>query len=68
MLVGTSEAICLLPTYLISISYFSMYSLQNMIFFCKESINDVINNNEIDTQTNEDTKKSPIDKDQRFYE
>ena len=68
MLVGTSEAICLLPTYLISISYLSMYSLQNMIFFCKESINDVINNNEIDTQTNEDTKKSPIDKDQRFYE
>jgi hypothetical protein len=46
-----------------------MYSLQNMIFFCKESINDVINNNEIDTQTNEDKKKLPkIDKDQRFYE
>lgn len=40
-----------------------------MIFFCKESINDVINNNEIDTQTNKYTKKSPeIDKDQRFYE
>jgi hypothetical protein len=43
-----------------------MYSLENMI--CKQSIND-INNNEIDTQTNKDKKKLPkIDKDQRFYE
>jgi hypothetical protein len=65
MLVGTSEAICLLPTYLIRISYLFMYSLQN----CKKSANDVLNNSEIYTQINVDKKKLPkIDKDQRFYE
>jgi hypothetical protein len=68
MWVGISEAICLLPTFLISIFYLFKYSLHRFAFFfnssvpaslqgaykkkCKESINDVINNDEIDTQIN----------------
>jgi hypothetical protein len=69
MLVGTSEAICLLSTFLISISYLFIQSLQNLIFLCKESINEAINNDEIETQINKDNKYfNKKDKDERFFE
>jgi hypothetical protein len=33
------------------------YSLQYIIYFCKESLNDIINNEKISIQINEDNKK-----------
>ena len=69
MLVGTSEAIRLLPTFLISTFYLFIYSLQNLIFLCKESVNDIINNDKIDTQINKDNINLPKkDNNERFYE
>lgn len=69
MRVGTSEAICLLPTFLINIFYLFKYSFQNFIYLCKESINYEINNDEIDTQINNDNINLPKkDRDERFYE
>ena len=69
MLVGISEAICLLLTFL-------KYSFQNVLYLCKESINDEkekidtqIHNEKIDTQINNNKinllKK---DADERFHE
>jgi len=69
MLVGISEAICLLSTFLISTSYLFIYSLQNLILECKESKNNITNNDEIDTQINiENTVRPQKDKDERFFE
>jgi hypothetical protein len=69
MLVGISEAICLLSTFLISTPYLFIYSLQNLIFLCKGSTDDIINNNEINTQFNLENINLPKkDKDERFYE
>jgi Cytochrome C and Quinol oxidase polypeptide I/LAGLIDADG endonuclease len=71
MLVGISEAICLLSTFLIRYTYLFIYSLQNLIFLFifKESVNDITNNDEIDTQINKDDINLPKkDKDERFYE
>ena len=69
MWVGISEAICLLSTFLINISYLFKDSLRNLILLCKESINDIINNNEIDTQINKDSINLPQkNSDERFYE
>ena len=69
MLVGISEAICLLSTFLISTSYLFLYSLQNLILECKELKNNIKNNDEIDTQINKGIVVSPKkDKDERFYE
>jgi hypothetical protein len=69
MRVGTSEAICLLSTFLINIFYLFKYSFQNLIYLCIESINNVINNDEIDTQTNNDNINLPKkDREERFYE
>lgn len=69
MLVGTSEAIRLLSTFLISTFYLFIYSLQNLIFLCKESVNDIINNDKIDTQINKDNINLPKkDNNERFYE
>jgi hypothetical protein len=69
MLVGISEAICLLSTVVINISYLFKYSLQNLFFLCKESINDAINKDEIEKQINKDNINLPKkDKDERFYE
>ena len=49
--------------------YLFKYSFQNIIFLCKESIKDIINNDDIDTNINKDNinllKK---DSDERFYE
>jgi len=67
MLVGISEAICLLSTFLINMSYLFIHSLQNFLLLCKESINDTINNKKIDTQINKDNINLPK-KDERFYE
>ena len=67
MLVGISEAICLLSTFLINISYLFIHSLKNFLLLCKESINDTINNEKIDTQINKDNINLPK-KDERFYE
>ena len=71
MRVGTSEAICLLSTFLINIFYLFKYSFQNLIYLSIESINnsDSIKNNEIDTQTNNDNINLPKkDREERFYE
>ena len=69
MLVGISEAIRLLSTFLISTPYLIIYSLQNMMFLCKESIDDITNSDEIDTQINIENINLPKkDKDERFYE
>lgn len=69
MWVGISEAICLLSTFLINIFYLFKYSLNNLIFFSKESINDEIINNEIITQVNKNDINLPKkDSDERFYE
>lgn len=65
MLVGISEAICLLSTFLISKFYLFKCSFQNIILLCKESIKD----DEIDTQINYDNINLPKkDRDGRFYE
>jgi len=70
MWVGISEAICLwsiMP--LISIIYLFKYFFQNFIFLCKESINDIINIDEVDTNINKDNINLPKkDSDERFYE
>ena len=59
----------MLSTFLISLIYLFKYSFQNIIFLCKESIKDIINNDDIDTNNNKDNinllKK---DSDERFYE
>ena len=59
----------MLSTFLISLIYLFKYSFQNIIFLCKESIKDIINNDDIDTNINKDNinllKK---DSDERFYE
>jgi len=69
MLVGISEAIRLLSTFLISTPYLIIYSLQNMILLCKESIDDITNSDEIDTQINIENINLPKkDTDERFYE
>ena len=69
MLVGISEAICLLSTFIINISYLLIYSLQNLIFLCKKSINDTINNDDIDINFNKNYINLPKkDKSERFYE
>lgn len=69
MLVGISEAIRLLSTFLISTPYLIIYSLQNMIFLCKESIDDITNSDEIDTKIHIENINLPKkDKDERFYE
>jgi hypothetical protein len=69
MLVGISEAICLLSTFLINMFYLFKNSLKNLIFLCKESTNDVININEIDKQINKDDINLPKkNSDERFYE
>lgn len=66
MLVGISEAICLLLTYLINIF---KYFFSNLIIFCKESINDFTNNTEIETQINKYNFNFPKkDSNERFYE
>ena len=69
MLVGISEAICLLSTYLINIFYLFKYSLSNFIIFYKESKNDLKNNDEIETQINKYNINLPKkDNNERFYE
>ncbi len=69
MLVGISETICLLSTFLINIFYLFKYSFQNLIYLCTESTNDVKYNDEIDTQINNDKINLPKkDKEERFYE
>jgi hypothetical protein len=69
MWVGISEAICLLSTFLISLIYLFKYSFQNIIFLCKESIKDIINNDDIDTNINKNNINLPKkDNDERFYE
>jgi hypothetical protein len=73
MLVGISEAICLLSTILIkqNTPYLFIHSLQILIFIfsCKESINDITNNDEIETQFNIENIILPKkDTDERFYE
>jgi hypothetical protein len=58
-----------LSTFLINIFYLFKYSLNNLIFFSKESINDEIINNEIITQVNKNDINLPKkDSDERFYE
>jgi hypothetical protein len=58
-----------LSTFLINIFYLFKYSLNNLIFFSKESINDEIINNEIITQVNKNDNNLPKkDSDERFYE
>ena len=69
MLVGISEAICLLSTFLINISYLLIYSFLNILFVCKESINNTIINDEINTKFYKDNINLPKkDNDERFYE
>lgn len=70
MLVGISEAICLLSTYLINIFDLFKYFFSNLINFCKESINDFTNNDEIETQINKYKINFPKKKisNERFYE
>jgi len=54
---------------LISIIYLFKYFFQNFIFLCKESINDIINIDEVDTNINKDNINLPKkDSDERFYE
>jgi hypothetical protein len=69
MLVGISEAICLLSTFLINIKYLFRYSLQNLIFLCTKSLDDIKDNDKISIQINEDNKSySRKDNEERFYE
>jgi uncharacterized membrane protein len=69
MLVGISEAIRLLSTFLINIFYLLKHSLENLLFVSKESINEVIENYEIDKQVNKiNTNLPKKDSDERFYE
>ena len=69
MLVGTSEAICLLSTFLIRIFYFFKYSFQNFIYFSKNFVNDDMSIDKLDTQINNNNLNLPKkDKDERFFE
>lgn len=59
----------MLSTFLINIFYLFKYSFKNLIYLCKKSINNVINNDEIDTQINNDNINLPLkNRDERFYE
>lgn len=69
MWVGISEAIRLwsiMP--LMGIVYLFKYSFQYFIFLCKESINDIINIDEVDTNNKDNISLPKKDKDERFYE
>lgn len=69
MLVGTSEAICLLSTFFIRIFYFFKYSHQNFIYLCKNFVNYGISNDVLDTQiSNENFNLPKKDNDERFFE
>jgi hypothetical protein len=69
MLVGISEAICLLSTIVINTPHLFIHSLQNLMLLCKESIKDIIIKGEIETQFNIDNINLPKkDTDDRFYE
>lgn len=69
MLVEISEAICLLSTILINKSYLLKHFFQNIIFLCKESIKNVINNDKINTKINKININLPKkDNDERFFE
>lgn len=66
MLVEISEAICLLSTNLISKIYLFIYFFNSNVLLCKESINDLINN---DDSVNKDNINLPSkDSDERFSE
>jgi hypothetical protein len=58
-----------LSTFLISVYYLLKNSLENFIFLCKKSINDVISYDKIDTKINKDNINLPKkDKDEKFNE
>lgn len=69
MWVEISEAICLLSAYIRNIFDLYIYFINNNIFLCKESIEDLINKDEIDTKVNKNNINLPKkDSDERFNE